>query len=179
MVYDIIKESNYKKAKKEFAFKYLLRAANNNHIGAISSVIEAYLKGIGVASNNAKAYEYALKGAEYDDVYSMNILGDFNYYGNDKPKIEIDYTKAIEYYQKAYNKGNKYSIFMIGNCYDNLKEYNKAFKYYQEAYDKDYIKAATMLGKYYEDGKGVASDKLKGFELIKEGYKSKESYQGE
>lgn len=176
MVYEIIKESNYKKAKKEFAFKYLLRAANNNHIAAISDTVEAYMNGIGVAINVSKAYEYALKGMEKEDAYCINVIADFYYNGNDKLKIKIDYNKALELYQEAQSKGSTYAIYMIGNCYDKLKDYNKAFKYYQEAYDNGYLKAATMLGKCYEDGKGVASDKLKGFELIKEGSKSKDSF---
>ena len=73
----------------------------------------------------------------------MNAMGSL-YYNEVK-----DYFQAVEWFQRASNKGCTRSINNLGKCYENghgvQKNKDQAFKLYQEAADKGHEEAMLNL----------------------------------
>ncbi|PKC66373.1 kinase-like protein [Rhizophagus irregularis] len=82
-----------------------------------------------------------------------------------------NYNKALYYFQKAAENGNKFALCNLGNCYKNGEgiEQNKrkAFKLYQKSADQGYKDAQFQLGNCYNEGVGIDINKTKAFELFK------------
>src|SRR5712664_4001235 len=83
--------------------------------------------------------------------------------------VAQDYAKALEWYEKAADKGNADAMNNIGTLYYNRRgveqDYAKAREWYEKAAAKDNVVAMYNLGRIYENGQGVAQDYAKAREL--------------
>ena len=95
-------------------------------------------------------------------------LGKRYYDGTD---TEIDYAKAVEYFQKAADQGYPVAQNWLGLCYDEgtgvIQDFEKAAQWYKKAADQGYPDAQNNLGLCYEEGTGVIQD----FEKAAQWYK--------
>src|SRR5690606_40942624 len=68
--------------------------------------------------------------------------------------VAKDYKKAVEWYQKAAEKGNADAQFNLGVMYKNgngvAKDYKKAVEWYQKAAEKGNANAQFNLGVMYK-----------------------------
>lgn len=75
---------------------------------------------------------------------------------------EYDHTKALEYYQKAYEKGLAIAAYALGFAYEEglgtEVDYTKAIEYYTFAAENGDIEAMGNLQMMYEDGRGTEPD---------------------
>lgn len=70
--------------------------------------------------------------------------------------IEINYKKALEYFEKAYKNGSTYSAELIGNIYmkDNdemSKDIEKSIEWYKKASDRNSTQSMLNLAQIYLD----------------------------
>ena len=79
-----------------------------------------------------------------------------------------DYTKAIEWYEKAANKGYPESQYNLGTMYDEGKgvkqDYKKAAEWYEKAAKNGLALAQYNLGYMYAMGQGVELNKIKAYD---------------
>lgn len=77
---------------------------------------------------------YNIMMVERGDAYSMGMLGDRYYYGND---VEQDYAKAAKWYQKAAEQGLELAQYNLAACYEEgrgvKKNRIKALQWYKKA----------------------------------------------
>lgn len=82
--------------------------------------------------------------------------------------VEQDYTKAMEWYQKAASLGDARAMNMIGFMYFNgegvEQDYSKAMEWNQKAADLRYAKAISNMAYLYRNGLGVEQDYSKAIE---------------
>ena len=83
-----------------------------------------------------------------------------------------EYEKAVEFYQKAADKGYTNAQYNLGVMYDNgwgvRQDYIKAVELYQKAADQGNADALSNLGVMYESGQSVKQDYKKAVELFEE-----------
>lgn len=102
-----------------------------------------------------KALEYFELGAVREHLYSLELAG--NYYrvgvGGDSEEAQ---QKAIDYLNRAIQRGSAYGQVELALCYEIgygvEKDYQKAFDLYKEAANNNYPYANTKVAAYYEDG---------------------------
>ena len=82
--------------------------------------------------------------------------------------VEQDYTKALEWYNKAANAGNAVAMNNIGYMYDYGKgveqDYTKALEWYNKAANAGNDTAMNNIGYMYRYGEGVEQDYTKALE---------------
>ncbi len=88
--------------------------------------------------------------------------------GGNHGAIELDYAKALEYYIKGYEGGDKKAPRYIAKAYaEGLgveADEAKACEYYEIAAAQGDSTARYYAGQYYEEGKGVEQDYAKAAE---------------
>lgn len=164
--------SNHKEHKADYekALKFLTQAAELGSSKAILRLADMYLKGQGVASDQAQAIEL-LKRAEGRGCIELGRLYLFGRYG-----VERDFTQSLIYFLKAYEEYQCYeACSFLGYIYefglDVVKDLVKAATYYEigEEHDQelsgialanlhftgvlgkvDYIKARQLYQKYLQ-----------------------------
>ena len=82
--------------------------------------------------------------------------------------VEQDYTKALEWYNKAANAGNDSAMYSIGYMYDYgegvEQDYSKALEWYNKAANAGNSAAINNIGYMYEFSEGVEQDYSKALE---------------
>ena len=82
-----------------------------------------------------------------------------------------DYTKAVEYYQKAAEQGHADAQCYLGVCYANgsgvTKNYAEAVKWYLKSAEQGNAKAQNNLGVCYYNGEGVAQSYTEAVKWLK------------
>ena len=85
--------------------------------------------------------------------------------------VEQDYTKALEWYNKAVNAGNASAMYSIGYMYDYgegvEQDYSKALEWYNKAANAGNSAAMNNIGYMYEFSEGVEQDYTKALEWFK------------
>ncbi len=138
-----------------------------------------YGKGVPISLPRAiRYYEKAAEQGDADAQYKLELLTgkvdkkdwhtDFETaldytYGY---TVDVDYDKAIEYYQKAADKGSAVSLYNIGfiiGLTSKTKQSKLELEYYKKAAELGNIYAQTTLSDYYAIGIGVNVDKEKSF----------------
>ena len=100
-----------------------------------------------------QARRFAIYNTEdYPD--NLFILGYLSY-------LEEDYAKAIEWYEKASEKGNEGAMRNLGIMYYDEENYTKAKEWFEKASEKGDEGAMFILGVMYYNGLGVAQDSTK------------------
>ena len=82
--------------------------------------------------------------------------------------VEQDYSKALEWYNKAVNAGNDSAMYSIGYMYDYgegvEQDYSKALEWYNKAANAGNSAAINNIGYMYEFSEGVEQDYSKALE---------------
>ena len=95
-----------------------------------------------------KAFKLFMKCAEQDDKEAMWYVGNCYCYGNG---VEQNYEKALEWYTRAIEKGNKTAFYDIAMLYDTLEDFENA---------KEYFNKVVQSGEFPEDMIEEAKEKL-------------------
>ncbi len=153
-------EVDYKKA-----YEWFKKAADQEHVTAISwlGYFEKY--GYGRSVNLKEAYRWFEMAAGYNDAYSENKLGEMSYYGEGTEKNSND---AFYWFERAANNNNITAMSWLGYLYGSgigvEKNYEKAYKWYSKAADQNDGYSQNALGEYYYNGYYVTSDYKKAYE---------------
>lgn len=127
--------------------------------------------------NQAKElYEIAFEGcseaAENNDTQAMYLLGNFYFNGNELLEIDVNPSKAVEWYEQAAEKGNGYAMNLLGICYDHGlgvgKDITKACWWYEQATEEENDYAKYNLANHYMLGDGIDPDFAKGVALYQQ-----------
>jgi len=85
--------------------------------------------------------------------------------------VEINYSKAIEYYTAAAQKGHARAMVSLGEMYRKAlgvsQDYAQAFKWYKKAKDLGNLTGYNNLGLSYRNGFGVSQNYAKAYELYR------------
>ncbi|WP_104760485.1 tetratricopeptide repeat protein [Helicobacter cetorum] len=178
-------EEAYSKKDYYSAFKYYEKSADNGNAEASFVIAMMYAKGEGKAKDKNKAYDYLLEASIKGSGFACAELGTYYYYGSKEYAIERNYARALNYFNKAIDRGNIEAYESLGKMYldGNGVERNvsKAIKYYEKSASKGNIDAYASLGELYLKGDGVDMNYTKALKYFKKGIKSSESlyYLGE
>lgn len=167
-------QQNYEEAAKLYQW-----AIDHNSVQALTELSELYRSGKGVEQNAAKAVELmlryvemmewqqygkmplsvALKASAEGDSNAMNQLGD-RYENGDG--VEQDTNKAVEWWEKASQKGNAMAMYSLGLYHYNKGNFSKALEYMEQAASSGYLPAHVNLGQYYLSSGRDNAEKEKG-----------------
>lgn len=158
------------------AEKYFQLASNNGCAEGLIHLGDLYSEGKFYSKDTTKAkqlYQQARRLLLADGstrATRLSALGDLFL---DNKAGDVDEKKAFDYYRQAAEAGFSYSMFRLGNCYENGtgtdQNDSKAFEWYQKAADLGDPIGVYFLGSAYERGMGVEKDPLKALTLYKNG----------
>lgn len=118
-----------------------------------------YANGQGVKQDDAKALEWALRGAARGDAHAQNYAGFLLGSGRGAKK---DDAQAFELFMRAAEQGLGLAAYNVGVNYANGRgthpDAQKAVDYYRRASDLGEPLAGNALGDMYRFGKGVGLD---------------------
>lgn len=142
----------YKLEKKEpiRALELYESAADAGNVSAQLATADMYWNGTGTDVDYNLAYFWWERAAKNGNTDAKNAIGQFYYYGVDKPKP--NYKEAEAWYKKAALDGDAKANYLLGKMYqDGLLEgtENEAFRYFSTAAGSGYIPAYTSLGETY------------------------------
>lgn len=131
-------------------------------------------------------YHKAIKYGEIAISKGIHKFGLLNFYGfafdsNNSLELMVawchfqlkEYGKAEYWYEKAYEQGEKWALFKVGEIYvdrtDGKNDYEKAIKYFEKSIKNDWFVADNefMIARLHYEGKGFPEDKAKGLEMIR------------
>ena len=82
--------------------------------------------------------------------------------------VEQNWTKAVEWYTKAAEKGHGDAMYNIGVCFEKgegvEQNWTKAVEWYTKAAEKGHSSAMSNLGRCFEKGEGVEQNLAKAVE---------------
>lgn len=193
--YDRESQKELEKAKDKFI--HFMRNANDwaewGNKAALWVVMRRYMYGNSrlreqnIVDNDFPVdYEKAIKYGEiaidkgihnFDEVE----IGDTTYTPNESVESMIawcylqlkEYGKAEYWYEKAYEQGEKWALFKVGEIYvdrtDGKNDYEKAIKYFEKSIKNDWFASDNefMIARLHYEGKGFPEDKAKGLEMIR------------
>ena len=164
----------------EDAFRYLEKstASNVKEVAGDSYIDLGYLyeNGVfGVEKDTSKAlecYEKAMKVNPFYEGACCYYIAELYLADGDFVNSEINYKKSQDFYMKAADKENAYSMISAGNSFyygfGVEKDYEKAMDYYRKAADLNIPEAICDIGLLYEYGSGsVKQDYNKAYEWYK------------
>ena len=127
---------------------------------------QSYLKGEGVAKDEAKGAELIKKAAANSDHPHIYWYLGFMYQAG--WGVERDYAKAVEWYRKSAEKGYRLGQNRLAQMYrDGLgvkQDYAKAAELFTKAAEQGMDDAQYNLGLLYQFGNGVKKDEAKAAE---------------
>ena len=141
---------------------YYEKAAKRNHPVAWNNIGALYHNGIGYSFNIKKAIQAYGKSAELGDGLALVNLGDLYYFGE---HVLQDYTKALDFYQKAEKK-YYYNYDKISEIYYQLRDYKNLLVYLKKDYDESY--SGIYYGIMYELGMEVKTDLKKAIKYFEQ-----------
>lgn len=126
---------------------------------AMTWVGYVYMKGTGVAVDNATALEWFLKAAEAGDSEAMGWLGYIYFFGRGVP---ADSQLAREWYLKGAQAGDAYAMYQLGQSYFHGTgvdvDMATAYDWYAKGSEAGDAAAMSSLGYMYSHGMGVPVD---------------------
>jgi TPR repeat protein len=150
---------NYFDQRYVEAESQLHSAAQHNSGLAAYYLAAMYFYGNGVKQDDAKALDWALRGAKLGDVRAQNYVGFLLATGRGAKQDE---EQALRWYSIAADKGFGTAAYNAGLAYANGRgtraDPQKAVDYYRRAVDQGEPLAGNALGDMYRFGKGVGLD---------------------
>ena len=156
----------YNKKDYEKAYKAMVSQVKRGNVPAMFDLAKMYQTGLYVEVNKEKAnllYSKALEGylmlneKAPNDFFEYQIGRLYSLEGENQDRL-----KAIEWFEKSAQKGNKYAMFSLGNIYyyGNGTELNyfKAFEYFKASADKKCEHSYYRLGYMFRKGMGCAKN---------------------
>lgn len=147
-------EGNDIEKNDELAYKWFMKSAKKNNIKASFYIGYFYQTGTYVKKDIKKAINYYQKSIETNSTACLNLS--LIYRDEDEFK---DVKKSFDYALKAYNLGNIYSSYILGEYYENgicvSKDLRKAFAFYNSGALKDDVQCQKKVANFYYDGIGV------------------------
>ena len=118
--------------------------------------------------NGEALYKATLADAEKGQPRAMLNVGILNEQGIGVPR---NFTKALEWWQKAADAGEKEALLRVALCYEvgmgTKADMGKAVSNLQKAAELNYAPAQHRLAGFYLNGRGVPKDEAKGMDLLK------------
>jgi len=151
-----VAENNFDEKKYEVSKLFYLKLTENGNKSALFRLAYSYnqLKEYDLAIENY--IEYIATEPDYHGTYGN--LGSVFFYG------KKDYKQAIDWYEKAIEKGGKDFEFQIAYSYHELEEYEIALSWYEKIPED--VNAAWNSAIIYENGSGnIEKDLNKALEL--------------
>ena len=166
------------KVDKANAAKYAKMALESGNVGVIStySLAAGYESGkIGEGNTDKARKLYADIFPQIEELANKGIseaerfYAQYYHYGDGG--VEQDYTKALEWYEKAAEQGNYGAMAQIGVLYANgngvEQDYVKAAEWCEKAAELGDATSMKNLGIAYAKGNGVEQDYAKALEWYK------------
>lgn len=126
----------------------------------------AYENGYGVKADTARALELYGQAVKKNSAWGYESMGS-NYAIGDMG-VAQDSKKAMQYYEKAYNLGEKAAAAKLANMYASDGDYKKAWKWVEEGMRWSDPDAITVAAKLYAGGFGVAKDEARAQQMMEE-----------
>ncbi|MDR0916385.1 MAG: helix-turn-helix domain-containing protein [Oscillospiraceae bacterium] len=124
----------------EEAAKWLRRAADKDHTGALNDLGELYRLGVGVPRDYAEAMKLYRRADEVPtpfgvgNPFSRANIGDLYRHGLG---VERDYAEAIRWYELADGQDYPHAQYRLGEMYENgegvARDLRRALEYYEKA----------------------------------------------
>lgn len=163
--------SAYKDGKKEEAFDFYTKSAEEGHIGARWALANMYAAGDGVPEDDFEAFKIfqgiANEGADRGSRESSYVsgalvaLGDYIQFGIPQSPVKSDPVLAREiYWQAAINYGDPHAQYMLGKMYldgnAGSVDRRQAARWFNSSAKKGHAGARAMLGQMmFDAGKTV------------------------
>ncbi len=150
------------------AFEYFMKAAQQEHLGALNRLVQMYYEGLGVAQDVDEAFYYAQKAALAGYPSAQFKLAHLYQTGLGVEKNEAE---AFRWYQEAAQAGDADAQLVMFKCYSNgllvEKDMLQAIEWLQQADAQEHAGAAYYLGLAYKRGIGVQQDVVRALNLLK------------
>ncbi|KAJ3228961.1 hypothetical protein HDU78_009347 [Chytriomyces hyalinus] len=150
------------------AADFLQQGVDLGNIDCISSLGRQYLKGRGVTKNAPRALELFEKAIGLGHSKAEFYLGCVYAKGYDG--VPKDYSKAIEYYERAAKAGVPGAIRNLGHCYEHgngvPQNYEISLQHLTRAANSGDACALFYIGRKYQHGEGVPQDYIKAHEFF-------------
>lgn len=129
-----------------------------------NKAVEDYNKGSYIQALNT--FYVLAKGGDAEAQYNVGMM-----YANGKG-VKADLSEAKRWYEKAAEQGNASAQYNLAQLYHHIGEsdphaYKRARYWYEKAALGGVVQAYNNLAALYLEGKGVAKDQQKAFELLK------------
>lgn len=151
----------------EEAFKYIQKSAELGYRYANYKLGRMYEDGRGTDKNLKAAVESYIVAMKYDIAEAYVAMGDLEYVGYQRGGLWGNlplYDKALGYYKKAEELGNKERCCLMGYMYEKGQgseiDCYKALQYYKLSGENGDSKALYNIAQLYLNGRGVAADKI-------------------
>jgi TPR repeat protein len=141
------------------------KAAELGSLSAMVVLANKYQNGDGIKKDETQAQSWLRKlsqTAEAGGAGTMRGLANEYAHPFSAAKLKPDYAKAAEWYRKAAEAGNLFSMLSLGDMYQSGRGVEKdpaqAVGWYRRAANAGYTQAMIALGRAYRTGKGVGKD---------------------
>jgi TPR repeat protein len=152
------------------AYKWYLKAAEQNHTGAQLAVGECYARGFGVERHGDEAYNWISKSAErYYAPAQLRLglvyfLGDLGHRKNEQ--------KALLWIRRAASQNYIDALVWLGDYYSNGDSKNenveKAVAYYLQASDQGSVDAQLAIARNYDAWSEFLEGRMTAFECLQQ-----------
>eukprot|EP01084_Bolivina_argentea_P204373 349021_1 len=139
------------------AFEWYHKSAAQNYSASFVNLGYLFLK----RQQYENAFKYFLKASKNEDNiqswYYLGLMHEKGYY------VPINIHLALEYFEKASQKGHELATIKVGDCYFSgvgpiMQSYSKAFDVYRKLALDGNSDAANNVAIMYEEGLGVKID---------------------
>lgn len=150
------------------AFEYFMKAAQQDHLGALNRLVQMYYEGLGVAQDLGEAFYYAQKAALAGYPSAQFKLAHLYQAGLG---VTQDEAEAFRWYKEAAQGGYADAQVILFKYYSNgllvEKDIPQALEWLQLAEQQGHAGAAYYLGLAYKRGIGVDIDSVRALNLLK------------
>ena len=142
------------------AIRWFQKSANQSYALSQFMLGMAYLRGNGVAADQAKGIDWLRKAAIQGHAHAQLVVGTAFFNGNGVPK---DVSQALQWWRKSADQGLAQAQANLGTVHlqgDNgiERDYQIAALWYLKAASQGLAGAQGELGELYEKGLGVLQD---------------------
>ncbi len=102
-----------------------------------------------------EAFRLILKSAEQGNQFGMRNVGNCFFYGTG---VQQDKERALQWYQKAADKGNTSALYEIAEYYIDKKDYKNAYEYYLRSAEAGNMWGQCRLGRFLLIAEPTAAD---------------------